>query len=64
MTETQLEPNSATSAMLSEIKKMEKKLSAKITTNKDQEISEMEERLNNNIRLTIDNSIKDALKVI
>ena len=50
--------------MLSEIKKMEERLSAKITTNKDQEISEMEERLNNNIRSTIDTSIKDALKVI
>ena len=31
---------------------------------KDQEITEMEERLNNNIRTTIDTSIKDALRVI
>ena len=36
----------------------------KITTSKDQEITEMEERLNNNIRTTIDTSIKDALRVI
>ena len=55
------DPNSATNAMLREIKKMEERLSEKITTSKNQEITEMEERLNNNIRTTIDTSIKDAL---
>ena len=43
---------------------MEERLSEKITTSKEHEISEMEERLNNNIRSTIDTSIKDALRVI
>ena len=43
---------------------MEEWLSEKITTSKDQDLSEMEERLNNNIRTTIDTSIKDALKVL
>ena len=43
---------------------MEERLSEKITTSKDQDLSEMEERLNNNIRSTIDTSIKNALKVI
>ena len=43
---------------------MEERLSEKITTSKDQEISEMEERLNNNFKSTIDTSIKDALWVI
>ena len=58
------DPNSATTAMLREIKEMEERLSEKITTSKDQEIINMEERLNNNIRTTIDTSIKDALRVI
>ena len=43
---------------------MEERLSEKITSNKDKEISELEERLNNNIRSTIDAFIKDALKVM
>ena len=50
--------------MLEEIKKMEERLSEKITINKDKEISELEECLNNNIRNTIDASIKDALQVM
>ena len=50
--------------MLEEIKKMEERLSEKITSNKDKEIAELEERLNNNIRNTIDASIKDALQVM
>ena len=64
MADAKTDPNSATLAMLCEIKKMEERLSEKITTSKDQEITEMEERLNNNIRTTIDTSIKDALRVI
>ena len=64
MADAKTDPNSATIAMLREIKKMEERLSEKITTSKDQEITEMEERLNNNIRTTIDTSIKDALRVI
>ena len=43
---------------------MEEQLLEKITSNKDKEKSELEERLNNNIRSTIDTSIKDALKVM
>ena len=64
MADPKLDSNSATNAMLCEIKKMEERLSEKITTSKEHEISEMEERLNNNIRSTIDTSIKDALRVI
>ena len=52
MADAKTDPNSATIAMLSEIKKMEERLSEKITTSKDHEITEMEERLNNNIRTT------------
>ena len=62
MADVRTDPNSATTAMLREIKKMEERLSEKITTSKDQEIIDMEERLNNNIRTTIDTSIKDALR--
>ena len=43
---------------------MEEQLTEKITSNKDKEISDLEERLNNNIRSTIDTSIKDALLVM
>ena len=64
MTDTPVEMLSAANTMLSEIKKMEEWLSTQITTSKDKELSEMEERLNNNIKSTIDTSIKDALKVI
>ena len=64
MADMRTDSNSATTAMLREIKKMEERLSEKITTSKDQEIIDMEERLNNNIRTTIDTSIKDALQVI
>ena len=35
-----------------------------MTSNKEKEISELEERLNNNIRSTINASIKDTLKVM
>ena len=64
MSTVHVEPESNTSVMLEEIKKMEKWLSEKITSNKDKEIADLEERLNNNIRSTIDASIKDALKVM
>ena len=64
MADAKTDPNSATIAMLREIKKMEERLSEKITTSKHQEITEMDERLNNNIRTTIDTSIKDVLRVI
>ena len=64
MADPKVDSNSATIAMLREIKKMEESLSEKITTSKDQEISEMEKQLNNNIKSTIDTSIKDALRVI
>ena len=60
MADPKLDSNSATNAMLCEIKKMEERLSEKITTSKEHE----KERLNNNIRSTIDTSIKDALRVI
>ena len=43
---------------------MEERLSAQIMTSKDKELSEIEERLNTNIKNTIDPSIKDALKVM
>ena len=39
---------------------MEERLSAQITMSKDKELSEIEEWLNNNIKSTIDTSIKDA----
>ena len=62
MSSIQVESNAMN--MLTEIKKMEEGLSEKITSNKEKEISELEERLNNNIRCTIDSSIKDALQVM
>ena len=62
MSNIQVEANNRN--MLEEIKKMEERLSEKITSNKDKEIAELEERLNNNIRNTIDASIKDALQVM
>ena len=43
---------------------MEARLTASITTTRDKDISEMETRLNANIRSAIDTSIKDALKVM
>ena len=52
------------SPMLEEIMIMEARLTASITTSRDKDISEIESRLNENIKLTIDNSIKDALKVM
>ena len=52
------------SPMLEEIMKMEARLTASITTNRDKEISDMEMRLNANIGSTIDTSIKHALKVM
>ena len=64
MADAKTDPKSATIAMLCEIKIMEERQSEKITTSKDQEIIEMEERLNNNIRTTVDTSSKDALRVI
>ena len=54
----------ASTNMLEEIKKMEERLSKKITENKDQEIAQMEECLNNNIKTTIDNSIREALQTM
>ena len=47
MSNIQMETTTAPN-MLEEIKKMEERLSEKITSNKDKEISELEERLNNN----------------
>ena len=64
MADMRTDPDSATTAMFCEIKKMEERLSEKITMSKDQEVIDMEERLNNNIRTTIYTSIKDALRVI
>ena len=63
MEDTATITNSA-SPMLEEIMKMEARLTASITTNRDKEISDMEMRLNANIQSTIDTSIKDALKVM
>ena len=62
MSNIQVEANNI--SMLEEIKKMEERLSEKITSNKDKGISELEEHLNNNIRSTIDASIKDALQAM
>ena len=61
MSNIQVESNAMN--MLEEIKKMEERLTEKIT-NKDKEISDLEECLNTNIRSTIDTSIKDALLVM
>ena len=59
------ESNSSTnSPMLDEIMKMEARLTASIMTNRDKDISEMETRLNVNIRSTIDTLIKEALQVM
>ena len=55
---------SMSSPLLDKIMKMEARLTASITTNRDKDISEMETRLNANIESTIDSSIKDALKVM
>ena len=63
MDETNCSTNS-TSPMLDKIMKMEARLTASITTNRDKELRDMETRLNVNIRSTIDSSIKDALKVM
>ena len=52
------------SPMLEEIMKMEVRLTASITTSRDKDISELQTRLNENIKSTIDNSIKQALKVM
>ena len=64
MSNIQVESTTNANSMLDKIKKMEEQLYEKIASNKDKEISELEERLNNNIRSTIDASIKDALKVM
>ena len=53
-----------TGTMLAKFKRMEARLSEKMDASKDQEIANMEERLNANISNTINNSIKDALKTI
>ena len=58
MSNVHIESACNTSTMFDEIKKMEERLSEKITCNKDKEISELEERLNNNIRSMIDASIR------
>ena len=60
----ELSDKMATVKMLEEIKKMEERLSKKITENKDHEIAQMEEHLNNNIKTTIDNSIQKALQTM
>ena len=58
-----MEENNSQSPMLEAIMKMETRLTASITTARDKDISELETRLNENIKSTIDNSIKEALKV-
>ena len=52
------------SPMLEEIMKMEARLTVSITTGRKNDISELESRLNENIKSTIDSSIKEALKVM
>ena len=64
MTDIQVEKESAANTMLTEIMRMEERLTAKITSSKREELSEMEKQLNNNIKSTIDTSIKDAIKVM
>ena len=51
MSNIQVETNAMN--MLEEIKNMEERLTEKITSNKDKEISDLEERLNNNIRVPL-----------
>ena len=43
---------------------MEARLTVSITTGRKNDISELESRLNENIKSTIDSSIKEALKVM
>ena len=52
------------SPMLDEIMKMEARLTASITTNRDKDRSEMETRLNAYIKSTIDTSIKEAMQIM
>ena len=51
---------SSSSTMLDEIRKMEERLSEKITSNKESDLANIEQRLN----ATITNSISDALKSV
>ena len=55
---------SATNPVLEEIMKMEARLTASITTNRDKDMSEMETCLNANIKSTIDTSIKEAIQTM
>ena len=64
MIDIQVEEESAANTMLTEIMRMEERLTAKITSSKREELSEMEKQLKNNIKSTIDTSIKDAIKVM
>ena len=64
MTNIQVDAASTTSIMLEEIKRMEERLSEKITANKTKDMADIEKRFNDNIKSTIDSSIKEALEVM
>ena len=55
---------SATNPVLKEILKMEARLTASITANRDKDMNKMETRLNANIKSTIDSSIKEAIQTM
>ena len=55
---------SATNPVLEEILKMEARLTASITANRDKDMNKMETRLNANIKSTIDTSIKEAIQTM
>ena len=64
MSNIQMNKTNSNSPMLEEIMKMEARLTASITTGRNNDISELLSRLNENIKSTIDSSIKEVLKVI
>ena len=64
MSNIQVNKTDSNSPMLEEIMKMEARLTVSITTGRQNDISELESRLNENIKSTIGSSIKEALKVM
>ena len=64
MSNIQMNKTNSNSPILEEIMKMEARLTASITTGRNNDISELKSRLNENIKSTIDSSIKEALKVM
>ena len=64
MSNIQVNKTDSNSPMLEEIMKMEARLTVSITTGRQNDISELESRLKENIKSTIGSSIKEALKVM